>query len=306
MSCASKLPERVSSRLYNKRVTKKFFQVHQVKHATCTRTPFILIWSKIELFLGKGLSLQDRLMSLERAAMRIARNLSQVPNVRSIILVGSCARGDISKYSDVDLLLITEAASSRSEIMATLPPEERIKELSLLPYPCKVFTRLYEEGSLFVAHALKEGRVLHDDGYYAGLKQTPFKVSKKSLLLQWKMLKQRIRLYDDLSIYGRVLVDCFSHLYSITKNIAVISLAMNGDFSFDKKKALRRFKKSFPQLRGDVSELVKLRAFSLIWSKGASIKEPFPPVDCREKAEICLNRLRRIVSVVELHEFGTN
>jgi len=120
------------------------------------------------------------------------------------------------------------------------------------------------------------------------------------------MLKQRVKLYDDLSIYGEVFIDCLSHLYSITKNVAVITLAMKGDLSFNKQKALNRFKQLFPQLREDIAELNRLKAFSLIWSKGASIKEPFSPINCRERVEIYLNRLRKIISVVELHEFATN
>lgn len=254
----------------------------------------------------KALSVQDHLMSFERIAEQIASNLSLLSNVHSVILIGSCARGSISKYSDIDLLLVTKKAVTRTEIIATLPPEQRIIELSLLPYPSAVFTRLYKEGALFVAHVLKEGLVLYDDGYYVNLSQTRFGVSKESLLLQWKMLKQRISLYDDLSRYGRVFVDCLSHIYSITKNIAVISLAMNGDFSFDKQKALNQFKRFFPQLREEIDELIGLRAFSLIWSKGASIKEPFSPVDCREMVETYLAKLRKIVSVVDINEFEKN
>lgn len=245
-------------------------------------------------------------MSFARIAEQIASNLSLLSNVRSIILIGSCARGDISEYSDIDLLLITKKASTRTEIIAALPPEQRIKELSLLPYPSATFTRLYKEGALFVAHVLKEGRLLYDDGYYANLIRTPFRVSKESLLLQWMMLKQRISLYDDLSIYGRVFVDCLSHLYSVTKNIAVIALAMNGDFSFNKQKALNQFKKSFPQLAGEIDELIELRAFSLIWSKGALIKRPFSPVDCREMVGTYVDKLRKIVSLVNLNEFEKN
>jgi len=252
--------------------------------------------------MNKALSLQDKPALINHTVKQVAYHLSRLPHIRSIILIGSYARGDPNEYSDVDLVLISDISLSRSELLATLPSGQNMKKLSLLPYPSGIFKILYIEGSLFMAHLLKEGQVLYDDGYYAHLRKRPFKVSRESLLLQWKMLKQRVGLYDDLSIYGEVFIDCISHLYSLIKNIAIIALALEGELTFNKERALEHFSLLFPQLRGDIAELIMLKPFSLIWSKGASIARPFSPVNCREQTEIYVRELKRIISVVEHHE----
>jgi len=187
-----------------------------------------------------------------------------------------------------------------------LPPELNIKELSLLPYPSKVFHDLYIEGSLFIAHVLKEGRVLYDDGYYANLRKIPFEISRASLSLQWQILKQRLRLFDNLSIYGDVFTDCLSHLYPLIKNVAIVALAIRGEQVFDKDRALQLFAQMFPEMKEDIAELCRLRPFSLIWSKAASIPEPFVPVNCRELTEAFLHKLRRIMAKVEVSELQAN
>jgi len=252
--------------------------------------------------MNKYLPLQDQTIFINHTVKQVAHHLSRLPYTRSIILIGSYARGDPKEYSDIDLVLISDISLSRSELLATLPPRQNMKKLSLLPYPSGIFAILYMEGSLFMAHLLKEGRVLYDDGYIAHLTKRPFKISRESLLLQWKMLKQRVGLYDDLSIYGEVFIDCISHLYSLIKNIAIIALALKGELTFNKERALERFSLLFPQLRGDIAELIKLKPFSLIWSKGASISKPFSPINCRKQTEIYLRKLRKIISVVEHHE----
>lgn len=233
---------------------------------------------------------------------QVVQHFSCFPHIRSIILVGSYARGDVNQYSDVDLVLIADIPLTRSEFISFLPLGLRMKELSLLPYSSEIFKTLYIEGSLFIAHVLKEGQVLHDDGYYAHLRKLPFEVERENLLLQWKMLKQRVRLYDDLSMYGEVFVDCLSHLYSIVKNIAVITLALKGELTFNKERAVERLSDLFPQLKGEIDELIELKPFSLIFSKGASISKPFSPIYCREKTENYLQGLRKIISKVEIHE----
>jgi len=252
----------------------------------------------------KKLSFKDQ--TINHAIKQVVHHLSLLPYIHSIVLIGSYARGDPNEYSDIDLVLISDIPLSRSELLATLSPVQNIEKLSLLPYPSSVFKILYTEGSLFMAHFLKEGQMLYDDGYYAHLRESPFKVSRESLLLQWGMLKQRIRLYDDLSIYGEVFIDCISHLYSLIKNVAIVALALKGELAFNKERALERFSFLFPELKEDVAQLVKLKPFSLIWSKGVSISKPFSPIKCRVQIETYLRKLRKIISVVEHHELQKN
>ena len=103
-------------------------------------------------------------------------------------------------------------------------------------------------------------------------------------------------------MYGEVFVDCLSHLYSITKNVAITALALRGEFIFNKEKALNRFSLLYPDLRNDLNELIKLKPFSLIWSKDARILKPFMPIHCKSNTQIFVNKLHRIINMMEYYE----
>ena len=236
----------------------------------------------------------------------IADILSNSDAVRSVILIGSQARGDPHLFSDIDLVVITKSVLERKWFYSLLPSKINIKELSILPYTTTIFTELHNEGSIFIAHVLNEGKILYDDGYFTGLRMLPFKIQRESILFQWDIIKQRLRLYDDLSIYGEVFIDCLSHLYSITKNIAIVTLALRGELIFNKEKALKRFSLLYPDLRDDLNELIKLKPFSLIWSKDARVIKPFKPTHCKSKTEVFINKLHRIINVVEYYEIKAN
>lgn len=80
-----------------------------------------------------------------------------------IILFGSCARGNFSEGSDVDLLIIKETKDSRID---------RIKKILLkvdynLPFEPLVYTRDELEqrrklGDSFILEVLSEGKVLYE------------------------------------------------------------------------------------------------------------------------------------------------
>ena len=241
-------------------------------------------------------------LNFGRLGDEVAWHLSAAPQVRSVILIGSYSRGDNTEYSDLDLVIVSASSLPRSSFYSLLPLRLRTRELSLLPYPWDVFKDLYYEGALFMAHVVTEGKVLYDDGYFATLTRIPFKVSVNSLLLQWRMLKHRVELFDDMSIYGRVFVDCLSHLYSILKNVAIIALALGGELEFNKSRALETFVSKYPKLRRDITELRRLQSFHLIWHKSAPVVEPFVPLKCRKLTETYVDRLKRVIATVEENE----
>jgi len=233
----------------------------------------------------------------------ISNHLSKVKNTHTIILIGSYARGDIHEYSDIDMVLITDLDLPRSYFYSILPERLNIKELSLLPYNSIVFSELYFEGSIFMAHVLKEGKLLYDDGYFITLLKKPFKILKENLFFELQIIKQRLSLYNDLSIYGEIFIDCLSHLYSIAKNTAIIALASKGDIIFNKEEVFNHFLHHFPDLEQEIEELKKLKTFSLIWSKGAALSRPFSPVFCKDRTQNYILNLKKIIMKVEISEF---
>jgi predicted nucleotidyltransferase len=233
---------------------------------------------------------------------RIVCCLSSNQHVRSLILIGSHARGDFGAHSDIDVVVITDTRMRRSTLYSLLPRKLNISRLSLLPHTCEAFQALYREGSLFLVHIMREGRVLYDDGYYSNLTRIPFRVSRESILLEWHILKLRFKSSENLSIYGELFAECLSRLYSMAKNIAIIALALKGVFVFNKDLAFRQFCMRFPDLEKDISGLLELEPFSTIWSKGLPAEQPFSPIGCRDSVEPYIHSLDKIIQRVELNE----
>jgi len=103
-------------------------------------------------------------------AKRLTETLGE--SVKTVILYGSLARGEVGEESDVDILVIIEDT----------PEEARIKDeilkiayeidyesgfraiISPISLTLKEFTQRLEAGSPFIYNALKDAIILHDNG----------------------------------------------------------------------------------------------------------------------------------------------
>ena len=72
----------------------------------------------------------------------------------SLILFGSKARGDDRKNSDIDLLGVVDGGAIKLE--------KSVRGVSQYRYPFGYLKKRSEEGDLFLAHIVHEGRALHD------------------------------------------------------------------------------------------------------------------------------------------------
>lgn len=231
------------------------------------------------------------------------RELRRIPSVKTVILIGSQSRGDASSHSDIDLLIIGNELDHLEDLSFSLF-DKSSRHVSLIAYPHRQFSGMYFEGSLFVAHVISEGQVLYDDGYFTALKQNGFRLSKELVSFQWKVLKQRMNLFDDLSCYGRNFAECLSQLFPLAKNVAIIVSASKGQPIFNKEMALDKLSVYYPALEDDVEDIRNLRAFSLLWRNGKHIPLPFTPFDCRDKVEYYRNKLKNIIDTVDADEWN--
>ena len=90
-----------------------------------------------------------------------ARIWAENLNLRStVILIGSYARGDFNKWSDVDVLIIADFKGN---------PLERLKMLDappgyqLIPLTPEEFKRLYRKSNPIALEAMEKGVVLRED-----------------------------------------------------------------------------------------------------------------------------------------------
>jgi predicted nucleotidyltransferase len=97
--------------------------------------------------------------------------ISMREGLKSVVLFGSMARGDYTKFSDYDLLIIVESDERR--FIDRLLEYYGYSEGSVEPF---VYTKdevgkMFEEFNPLILDALKEGIALIDDGLWSSLKE---------------------------------------------------------------------------------------------------------------------------------------
>lgn len=100
----------------------------------------------------------------EREIKKITEKITREYKPEKIILYGSCARGKVTRNSDIDMFLIKRTKKSF---------EERLREVAglvkdrLVPFEAIVYTpqeleRELRLGDFFVEEVLQEGKVLYE------------------------------------------------------------------------------------------------------------------------------------------------
>lgn len=224
-------------------------------------------------------------------------------NASSIVLFGSQAREDEDEFSDVDLLVVSNLTVEANEISCSRRLRSKIPKallpknrwLSLMVYSQDEFERMYCRGSLFVAHILWEGVVLYDDGFYGKLRQNTFCLSIEELQLSLKILYERLTIADDLSKFNDYYIRCLSNFFLISKNLAIIGLALRGKLIFNKRHAFDELAKLYPSHRDALNRLFQLKPFFVRNAKGIDVALPFEPYSCNKKIEELRDDLKQLI-----------
>jgi len=200
-------------------------------------------------------------VDLREIARRAAAALGRYPDVVAVCLLGSVARGNALPDSDIDVLVVTEPALLRSQLLRRLPPDLRDERLSLLSSTVERWTEDVEGGSLFVHHVRLEGEVLHDPRDFLA---RSFEVAERRPLDVRGDIERQIRslrLYRDLSRLNGQHLFALSHLYAIGKAVAIARCAELGKPTFVKSDALERLGHLKPELARDTQVVQRLRPF---------------------------------------------
>ena len=148
------------------------------------------------------------------------------------LLIGSLARGTGDLHSDIDILRIghTRRVKRPEYIDRRLP-------ISYVDYDMDAFTKLYDEGSLFLYHAFVEGRLLSGDKARWGCLKRHFIVSddfKDSINEYLEVLAY----IDEYPGYEYSSVPYLSNIFKCLKNIGIFRLASKKCYDFEKTTAL--------------------------------------------------------------------
>lgn len=148
------------------------------------------------------------------------------------ILIGSFARGDGGADSDLDIIRIghTNPVTRPSHISETIP-------ISYIDYDYPLFSELYQQGSLFIYHALKEGILLDGNQEKWELYKKRFSVIEdhSESINEYISVLEFIDNYPD---YEHSYVPFLSNIFKSIKNIGIFKLANDKKYLFDKKSAL--------------------------------------------------------------------
>lgn len=225
----------------------------------------------------------------------ISNYLRERFNPHSIVLFGSYARGDYKDLSDIDILVITDSYLKISDINKNIPKSIKSEKISIVTYPLSDFNELFNEGSLFIAHLIREGKILFDDGSYEKIAKRDFKVSDEFLNEQIRIQINKLALYQDLSRFNNIHINCLDHFFAIFKNIVLLSLAKKGLLEFNKEKAFQLFKSKFSKHTEAIEKLMELQNFHILSSKGLKRELPFNYIGDLDKVEACRSILIDVV-----------
>lgn len=103
---------------------------------------------------------------INREAVEIAKIVAEKYNPEKIILFGSVARGEVRKYSDIDLCIIknTRLPSHKRiwKVYELLRGYEYKYGLEPIVFTPKEFSEREKYGNYFIRNILKDGKILYE------------------------------------------------------------------------------------------------------------------------------------------------
>jgi len=102
--------------------------------------------------------------------------------IHSIIIYGSVARGERTKDSDIDVLVIgkdNEVGEKVSDVSYEIDFENDFKTfITPIHLTTDEIEHRIKDGSPFISAILKEGVILYDDGTFKGIREKVFKADR--------------------------------------------------------------------------------------------------------------------------------
>jgi predicted nucleotidyltransferase len=232
-----------------------------------------------------------------RSAVRLLRRSY---SIRTILLIGSQARGDVTPQSDIDIVVVLKSMVSLRKLSESLPQHPFTTRVSILPFADTMFRFRYKLGSLFIRHVVEEGRLLYDDGFYKRLRENPLPNSRKDSMRELEGIRRRLELYNDPSMFNGLYMDYLIRIYRLATEIMIISSALRGKPIYNKREALGEFIRAHPSLEREARSLARLEPFYMVGVRHSNRRLPFSPTNT-EESEItgAVSNLRKVLGAVQ-------
>ena len=206
----------------------------------------------------------------------IARLLRSEPEVRSACLLGSVARGDADRHSDLDLLAVVENDAVVGERLRRIVP--RVIDGRSVQIRVLTVSRLNEQTarrSIYAAHVARESVCLFDRRGDLRRVKRAFP-SGATLAESADPLRRRLTLYDDLEWCGGHFLLCLADLYAFGRAGAILTLGRRGIFEFGRTAPLEKLGALEPSIAAAASTVRQLEPFYVRVRRGIVVQAPFP------------------------------
>jgi predicted nucleotidyltransferase len=210
-------------------------------------------------------------------AREAVRALRADRRVLAVCLLGSFARGDADRMSDIDLMVLIEEgdAATRRWIRQLLPRRIGAHRVQAYVLTAPRLRDMFSTRTVFAAHIANEADVVFDRR--KALRRicatfppgTPVEETGERL-------RRRYRVYEDPSWCQGEYLLCFADLYSFGRSGAILGLARRGEMVFKRDAPLRRYGELRPELASSVDVLCTLEPFYLLARRNVDVSLPFP------------------------------
>ncbi|TQR14748.1 nucleotidyltransferase domain-containing protein [Psychrobacillus soli] len=149
------------------------------------------------------------------------------------VLIGSVARNDFSRNSDIDICRIGNRQTIERKDSWPIGP------INYIDYELEVFEHLFEIGSLFILHILFEGVLIKGDKEKWENYKSNFCV-KDNFNEELEDINEMTDVFNNLEMFGNKYLTLYSNLFTLIKNYSIFTLANEGIYIFNKEKAVKR------------------------------------------------------------------
>jgi predicted nucleotidyltransferase len=244
----------------------------------------------------QGNSLLTTASTARQAAARIARLLSNSPDIHGILLFGSVARGLSDDDSDIDILVVgTDPGLTSRRLLATLPAKLRERRPALQYYTLRGLSQLFDTGTAFTEHLRREGVILYDrDGSLRAIIKSP---RRHAMSIEDEIAKYLARLpqLQNWPQYNGNFLACLAQLYIIGKSIVILALLRLDTPQFDHRTIFDSYRAYYPDRSAAIDTVAELAAFSRLLDGGKD-DLPFSYRDAEDRARAAVGAIESLAA----------